>query len=92
MAVAEAWCVTNEDAVLAMAVPTTLRDTGALWFNLHRIYGAKNFPYLATNWKFSRKIENYTMENVAKNDLFEYHYQPLYLFNRINEAVQINKP
>ena len=46
MAVAEAWCVTTPEARLAIGVPVTSGQHGVLVFNAHRIYGAKNYPYL----------------------------------------------
>ena len=46
MAVAEAWCVTTDQAKLAIGVPTSLEERGTLVFNLHRIYGKYNYPYL----------------------------------------------
>ena len=46
MAVAEAWCVTTDQAKLAIGVPVSLKETGSLAFNAHRIYGTLNYPYL----------------------------------------------
>ena len=46
MAVAEAWCVTTEEAKMAIGVPTTPQPEGILAFNAHRIYGTLNYPYL----------------------------------------------
>ena len=45
MAVAEAWCVTTDQAKLAIGVPTSLE--GTLAFNAHsRIYSTLYYPYL----------------------------------------------
>ena len=46
MAVAEAWCVTTDQAKLAIGVPVSFQKTGTLAFNAHRIYGTLNYPYL----------------------------------------------
>ena len=46
MAVAEAWCVTTEEAKMAIGVPTTPQPEGTLAFNAHRIYGTLNYPNL----------------------------------------------
>ena len=47
MTVAGAWCVTTEDAQMAIGVPVTRSGgPGVLAFNAHRIYSADNYPYL----------------------------------------------
>ena len=46
MAVAEAWCVSSDEAKMAIAVPTSSKPEGVLAFNAHRIYGTLNYPYL----------------------------------------------
>ena len=46
MAVAEAWCVSSDEAKMAIAVPTSPQPEGVLAFNAHRIYGTLNYPYL----------------------------------------------
>ena len=50
MAVAEAWCVTTDQAKLAIGVPVSLQKTGSLAFNAHRIYGTLNYPYLVQRY------------------------------------------
>ena len=45
MTVAGAWCVTTEEAQMAIGVPVT-KGPGVLAFNAHRIYSADNYPYL----------------------------------------------
>ena len=45
MTVAGAWCVTTEEAQMAIGVPVT-RGPGVLAFNACRIYSADNYPYL----------------------------------------------
>ena len=45
MTVAGAWCVTTEEAQMAIGVPVT-RGAGVLAFNACRIYSAKTYPYL----------------------------------------------
>ena len=53
LAVAEAWCVSAKDAVLAMGVPTMVsRGNDINAFNAHRIYGPVMYSFLTTNWKF----------------------------------------
>lgn len=49
MAVAEAWCVSTPEAMMAIGVPVTMGEEGELAFNAHRIYSAKNYPYLVRN-------------------------------------------
>ena len=77
MAVAEAWCVTTDQAKLAIGVPVSLQKTGTLAFNAHRIYGTLNYPYLVqrltrvmvnkskhvqvTNWRYDWRPSNYNV-------------------------------
>ena len=50
---AQAWCVTNKEAVLALGVPTMVsRGSDINAFNVHRIYGPVMYPFLTTNWRF----------------------------------------
>ena len=62
MAVAEAWCVTTEEAKIAIGVPTTPQPEGILAFNAHRIYGTLNYPYLvikpSNNFEMMKNDEN----------------------------------
>ena len=55
MALAEAWCVASPGARLVLGVPTTLENTGSVWFNAHRIYGKQNYPYLVKVF-YNKKI------------------------------------
>ena len=48
MTVAEAWCVAAPGAKLALGVPTYTGQHGAMWANVHRIYGSKNLPFLVS--------------------------------------------
>ena len=53
LTVAQAWCVSKKDAVLAIGVPTIVgvgKDVNV--FNVHRLYGPVTYPFLTTNWKF----------------------------------------
>ena len=51
MAIAEAWCVTSEEAKLAIAVPTYVSfGKDLLTFNAHRIYGPITYPFLVSSW------------------------------------------
>ena len=57
IAVAEAWCVSSQDASLALSVPTSVSLLDApgrdiIEYNAHRIYGPLMYPFLTTNWKF----------------------------------------
>ena len=53
MAIAEAWCVSKDDAMLAIGVPTMVsRGYDINAFNAARIYGPLMYPFLTTNWKF----------------------------------------
>ena len=78
MAVAEAWCVTTEEAKMAIGVPTTPQPEGILAFNAHRIYGTLNYPYLMTNWKYDWAAEDYTLTPADGAS-----YQPLYVFKKV---------
>ena len=66
LAVAQAWCVSNKQAKLAIGVPTLVSngsDVNA--FNAHKIYGPLMYPFLTTNWKFewpTRGKEEYFIE------------------------------
>ena len=97
MTVAEAWCVAAPGAKLALGVPTYTGQHGAMWANVHRIYGSKNLPFLVsqlsrandyydhcqmTNWRYEWSAENYSLH--PNNDLTEYRYQPLKIFSKIN--------
>ena len=55
MAVAEAWCVSSDEAKMAIAVPTSPQPEGVLAFNAHRIYGTLNYPYLVIFLMFYRR-------------------------------------
>ena len=47
MTVAGAWCVTTDEAQMAIGVPVTRSEgPGVLAFNACRIYSAYNYPYL----------------------------------------------
>ena len=47
MTVAGAWCVTTDEAQMAIGVPVTRSEgPGVLAFNACRIYSAFNYPYL----------------------------------------------
>ena len=47
MTVAGAWCVTTDEAQMAIGVPVTRSEgPGLLAFNACRIYSAYNYPYL----------------------------------------------
>ena len=47
MTVAGAWCMTTEEAQMAIGVPVTRSEgPGVLAFNACRIYSAYNYPYL----------------------------------------------
>ena len=57
MAVAEAWCVSSDEAKMAIAVPTLPQPEGVLAFNAHRIYGTLNYPYLVIFLMFYSSTE-----------------------------------
>merc|ERR1711884_264997 len=84
MAVAEAWCVTTDQAKLAIGVPTSLEERGTLVFNLHRIYGKHNYPYLVSNWQYEWQSDNYNVTTDYKPLLGG--YQPLYVFKKVNSS------
>jgi hypothetical protein len=54
MAVARIWCVTKDDGLLFLGVPS---GKDCVQFNVHRIYGRVRYPFLVTNWK---KIDSFT--------------------------------
>lgn len=84
MSTAEAWCVSKPDAILALALPTSV-STGKdyLQYNAHRIYGPLMYSFMTTNWEFiwptqeEKRNSPYSEEG---NSIF----QPVFVFKKQN--------
>ena len=50
--IAQAWCVSKEDAKLVVGVPTFIHGKDRVESNAGRVYGTRLYPYLTTNWHF----------------------------------------
>jgi len=82
--VAQAWCVSNKEAVLALGVPTMVsRGSDINAFNVHRIYGPVMYPFLTTNWRFQWPT--------AENDRVDLHpeqdpvmFSPVFVFEKVS--------
>ena len=48
LAIARAWCLTTDDAVMYLGVPL---GKDSVQFNAHRVYGKMRWSLLATNWE-----------------------------------------
>eukprot|EP00092_Neocalanus_flemingeri_P054318 GFUD01063962.1.p1 GENE.GFUD01063962.1~~GFUD01063962.1.p1 ORF type:complete len:207 (+),score=23.97 GFUD01063962.1:57-623(+) len=74
--VAQAWCVSKQDAKLAIGVPTFMNGVDRIEFNAHRVYGPILYPFLTTNWKFIWPVE----ESKRTNPSGGADQQPYFVF------------
>ena len=70
LAIAHARCVSREGASLTIAVPF---GTDTIAFNVHRVYGAHRYPYLASNWR-----QVWRQPHVSSN--WNGEFQQIYVF------------
>ena len=52
ISIAQAWCVSKPDAVLAIGTETALKSGDLVRYNAGRYYGPTLYPFLVTNWKY----------------------------------------
>lgn len=50
-ALAQAWCMLRPGGLLVLGLPMSCEAQGAIWFNLHRIYGYERLAYVAENFE-----------------------------------------
>ena len=55
--IAQAWCVSKQEAKMAIGVPTYVNGRDRIEFNAGRVYGPILYPYMVTNWKFIWPLE-----------------------------------
>jgi len=77
--IAQAWCVSKEDAKLVVGVPTFIHGKDRVEFNAGRVYGPRLYSYLTTNWQFIWPSED---EKRTKSN-GEISYQPAFIFSKL---------
>lgn len=81
MAVARIWCVTKDDGLLFLGVPS---GPDCVQFNAHRIYGRVRYPFLVTNWE---KVDSFTGNDLKfdSKDCSYFKNQKLLTFRKVNK-------
>lgn len=81
MAVARIWCVTKDDGLLFLGVPS---GPDCVKFNAHRIYGRVRYPFLVTNWE---KVDSFTSNDLTfdSKDCSNPQNQKLLTFRKVSK-------
>ena len=83
-ALAQAWCMLRPGGLLVLGLPMSCEAQGAIWFNLHRIYGYERLAYVAENYELVGFVGGACNKRGAGySPLVEGDYQP---------AVVLRKP
>jgi Caenorhabditis protein of unknown function, DUF268 len=80
MAVARIWCVTKDDGLLFLGVPS---GPDCVQFNAHRIYGRVRYPFLVTNWE---KVDSFTSSDLNfDSNVCNWDLQKLLTFQKVSK-------